>query len=276
MKPAVHKSTTYQLGQRPGFTLVELLVVVAIIALMGLLLLPALARTRVDSRSVRCINNHRELIRAWRMWSDDNGEKLLEAGFDPMNSPAWVTGFLDFNPNNRSNWDPSANIMTSPMFPYCGANVSIWKCPADISYVVVSGIVTARVRSFSMNIYLGPRSGSLFDSYRSYLKMTDIVDPSPARLFVLVDERAESIDSGGFWVSMDGYPYNPAAFRFVDVPAGRHDGGGTISYADGRAEVHRWADARTVPPDSLVPFSGYSTPNNQDIAWLQDRTTRLK
>jgi prepilin-type processing-associated H-X9-DG protein len=257
--------------------LIELLVVLVIIALVGLSLLPALARTRVDSRSVRCINNHRELIRAWRMWSDDNGQKLLEAGYDPINSPAWVTGVLDFNPNNRSNWDPSANIMTSPMFPYCGTNVSIWRCPADMSYVVAGGVPTSRVRSFGMNVYLGPRSGSLINSYRSYLKMTDIIDPQPSRLFVLVDERAESINGGSFYVSMDGYsPYQPAVFEFVDVPAARHDGGGTLSYADGRAEVHRWTDARTVPPDGLVPPASFATPNNLDIAWLQDHTTRLK
>ena len=45
------------------------------------------------------------------------------------------------------------------MWPYCGNNVAMWRCPADRSYVVVGGVQTPRVRSMCMNVYLGGFAG---------------------------------------------------------------------------------------------------------------------
>jgi prepilin-type processing-associated H-X9-DG protein len=80
---------------------------------------------------------------------------------------------------------------------------------------------------------------------------------------------------------MDGYSEttpNGARYGFLGLPGARHDGGTTFSYADGRAEAHRWRDQRTTPPlvtgGQLVDT--YASPRNPDIAWLQDRTTRPK
>ena len=45
-----------------GFTLVELLVVIAIIALLAALLLPALSQARQQARTARCVSNLRQQI----------------------------------------------------------------------------------------------------------------------------------------------------------------------------------------------------------------------
>jgi len=82
-----------------AFTLVELLVIVGVLAVLGLCLLPALARTTPDTRAFQCLNNHRQLTRAWRLYSDDNNERfpgvIFGAGTKINDARApWVQGWL--------------------------------------------------------------------------------------------------------------------------------------------------------------------------------------
>src|SRR5262249_9516677 len=147
-----------------GFTLVELLVVIAIIGILASLLLPALSKAKFKAQGLFCLNNHRQLCLAWRMYSDDNQDRLLYASELPWQPEScaggWVTGELDFDAGNPSNWDPELTIKKSPMWPYCGNSLAIWKCPADKSYLMVDGEAKPRVRSMSMNVYLGGWGGT--------------------------------------------------------------------------------------------------------------------
>lgn len=62
---------------RRGFTLVELLVVMAIVAILASLLVPALGNAKRQARRVNEINSARQLLLAWRLYSDDHNEKVL-------------------------------------------------------------------------------------------------------------------------------------------------------------------------------------------------------
>lgn len=277
-----------------GFTLVELLVVIAIMALLAALLLPALGKGKLKAQGLQCMSNHRQLSLAWKMYTDDNRDVLLYASHDllhPERSPyAWVLGDLDFNPNNRSNWDPEVDIKRSPLWPYCGSSVEIWRCPADRSAVVVEGERHPRVRSMSMNLWVGGFAG--YDGYysggdnrtyggnpwRIYLRMSDMVDPGPALTFLLMDMREDSIDWGNFVIDMRGWPDAPGQTGLYDLPASYHHRAGGLSFADGHAEIKRWRDNRTMPPlvtGGLIRDK-FSSPNNSDVQWLQQRATRLR
>src|SRR5436189_125580 len=91
-----------------GFTLIELLVVVAIIAVLAALLLPSLAKAKLKARGIQCMNNHRQLAIAWKMYVDDSRDFLPYASHWPYGPAelteeskyAWVGGQMDFNPNN--------------------------------------------------------------------------------------------------------------------------------------------------------------------------------
>jgi prepilin-type N-terminal cleavage/methylation domain-containing protein len=269
-----------------GFTLIELLVVIAIIAILAALLLPALTRAKLKAQGIQCMSCHRQLALAWRLYNDDNRDQLLYAsgdiaGYEPG---VWMGGGLDFNGGNASNWDPSVDIYKSPMWPYCGKNAAIFKCPADRSYVVVNGVQNPRVRTMVMNLWLGGFNGTGLDekSWRLYRKYSEINQPD--KIFVFLDEREDAINWGNFGTDMSGAPTlttagNPAAYMLSDMPGIYHGNACGFSFADNHSEIRKWKDPRTFPPmkyESLI-FDGYTetpSPHNVDVAWLQERATR--
>jgi prepilin-type processing-associated H-X9-DG protein len=183
------------------------------------------------------------------------------------------------NPDNTN----TLYLQKSLLFPYLGS-VGVYKCPADRSTATLWGARYPRVRSLTMNNWLGRYlpDGSLGpppfaedDAYRINVKLSDLTDPPPVRTFVFIDEREGSINDCTFYVSM-GLRDNDALWR--DLPACYHNGAAGLSFADGHAEIKRWLDSRTMPP--LRPDQSFSSPlfspNNPDVAWLQDRSTGRK
>jgi prepilin-type N-terminal cleavage/methylation domain-containing protein len=288
--PAVQLGRIVLKPKRCAFTLIELLVVIAIIAILAALLLPALSNAKSKTHGISCMNNHRQLALAWRMYSDDNNDRLLYASesldWDKLWTAqySWVTGTLDPAAPGEDDWNPDLTIKKSPMWPYCGNNLSIWKCPADRSTVLVGGEPKPRVRSISMNVFLGGWGGTdgnwgaIFSDYKIYLKQHELSDPGPAKVFVFLDMREDSIDMGNFGTRMAGWPDNPSLYGFYDLPGYYHHFAGGFSFADGHSEIRRWRDSRTTPP--LVPNGfvndQFTSPDNPDVAWLQERATRPK
>ncbi len=66
--------------KRRGFTLIEVLVVIAIIALLMSILMPALQRVKKQARSVACQSLLKQWGVMWSMYCDDNDGRFSEAG----------------------------------------------------------------------------------------------------------------------------------------------------------------------------------------------------
>ena len=63
--------------KKTQFTLIELLIVIAIIAVLAAMLLPALNRARALSTRPSCMNNQNKLGNMIRLYLDENRELLL-------------------------------------------------------------------------------------------------------------------------------------------------------------------------------------------------------
>jgi prepilin-type processing-associated H-X9-DG protein len=282
---------------RRGLTLIVLLVVIATIAILASMLLPALAKAKTKAQGILCMSNTKQLTLAWRMYTEDNNENLPGAYAAPGGGHekfAWCYGDLNRSGANKSNFDPQWDLAKTAIAPYIGNSFGVFKCPADKSMVKVTvagpyqGQTVQRVRSVSMNCWVGGNIEDVIANQLSwwhttapkmklYRKSTDFSDPGPSGTFVLLDEREDSINDAFWVVSMDGYP-SAAATKIVDYPASYHNGAAGFSFADGHSEIHKWLDPRTKPTLKTgqdIPLN-VASPNNRDCVWLQDHCTRAQ
>lgn len=265
-----------------AFTFVELLVVLAVLALVFLTLLPALARTQPDSRAFQCLNNHRQLARAWRMYADDYSDRLAPnvhgssaispsptLPYAPWTLVGWLTWATDTANTN-------AGYLTDQRYcalaPYCGKSARLFKCPADVylSTVQRSRGWKERVRSVSENIFVGAGNAEEGPTDASWLhvkKWSELVNPKPEETWLFLDEHPDSINDGAFFAPRISY--------WIDMPANYHDGGAGVAFTDGHAEIHRWQASALSPRINYTTFAGLSAPaNDPDIPWLRYHTPR--
>lgn len=274
-----------------AFTLIELLVVIAIIAILAAMLLPALSKAKLKTQGIYCINNLKQLMLGWQMYTHDNNDNLVYAlhgagaqggaGYTlPGTSKhvyGWVEGWLDWSTStDNTNINFLVNEKYALLANYVGRSKNVFKCPAD-NYA--SGPQHAlgwqtRCRSLSGNILVGEgnyEDGPTDPIYKHLKKMTDFIYPPPVDNWVFVDEHPDSINDAGF--------FNPHQTQWVDVPATYHNGACGFSFADGHAEIHKWKGSLATGRARQVLFVTYGGEINAktgdpDVVWLSYRAGR--
>ena len=226
-----------------AFTLIELLGVIAIVAILASMLLPALNRAKSSGQSIACVNNVRQLQLAWHMYVQDDGDALPPNVTGPDGASmtkampgSWVVG------NARTDTTTS-NIQTGFLYKYVNS-VGVYRCPADRSKV--DGYPDLlRTRSYSLSCWLN-NDDTLVDYPESptldpYIKSKYAQLANPAEIFAFIDEHEQSIDDALMIVDS---PLRDTMGTYVndwiDLPADRHNQGCGISFTDGHVVYWHW------------------------------------
>lgn len=281
--PAAEKQRA-SLGFPGGFTVVELMVVIGVIGILAALLLPALNQSKHKATGVACLNNLRQLSLAWTMYAHDHDDRLapnsdgLRAGKD-AGRQAWVAGWLRTDLEAGGKYDSTNTaLLTDKKYAQFGSigqyvqSAAVYRCPEDKSEVTIEGVRYPRVRTMAMNAYMNGYGVWNDASYMTFRKLSEI--DKPAGRWVLIDEREDSINDGYFATDMTKF------YALVDYPANYHNGMGSLLFADGHAEYHRWTEPTTTPQlkpgQHLILGSKFTSWKDQDMAWLTERTTYKK
>lgn len=246
------------------------------------MLLPALAKAKQQAQSAQCMSNGRQIMVAWKMYSDDNNDLLAPNDFpyetayynEPTNIKAemknWVCGTMEqaVDASATRGLPELTDPIGTALSPYLRSPF-IYHCPAD-NWNDPNAGNQPHIRSYSMNSAIGTVWWSSFQSggpalgspvnggwlngsaYQNtqttwlvYGKASSFTRPGPANTFVIMDENAYSINDGSLAISANA---SAGATYLIDWPAGNHNQAAGISYADGHSEVHKWMDPRTCNP----------------------------
>ena len=226
--------------------MIELLVVIAIIAILAGML-PALAKAKTKAQGIFCMNNTKQLMLATHQYTLDFNEFYWPNPDDGNTTPGynWCPGQAGTSGNEQFNPDILDDPTRSLLVPF-GANRQLFHCPADKRKGRYTGTDTnkrgttvpnARSVAASQAVGTNPSRGgrvavdgpwldgshnhTVNKTWRCYGKTSDVVDPGPSNLWVIMDEDENSINDGGLAVVG---PKTPFLYTMIDWPATYHNG----------------------------------------------------
>lgn len=204
--------------RRSGFTLTELLVVIAVIGILAALLMPALANAKAKANSIKCLNNLRQVELALVMYAGDHDGYYPPRREHPN---AWMTALLPFYK------DPSVLKCPSDSIPWTPG-----LSPEDKLRFQRSYIINGFNDWFEGD--LNPTNYQAFLKWRWPVGMRETAIPQPSETITFGEKK-----TGSRHVHMD-FSQGQAGNDVEQVDQNRHkyggglkSGGSNFAFADG-------------------------------------------
>lgn len=257
-----------------GFTLVELLVVISIIALLMGVLLPALQKARSQARKIVCANNLKQIFVGLTIFANDNGGQLPLKG--PVNWP-WDISYSTTDFIIKVNADKDMkSAFYCPAYPAKNWNIALfWQFTQNLPCDTKSGDVPEpainrnqhfRVTSYAFIIdsQTGFPNPPLGTPKRKWIRTAGEKQPSTlefiadATLSTTGDANTASFDS----VSVGGiHGRCPSIFDRTNHLKGNKPEGGNIMFLDGHTQWRNFSEmqVRWCPSCTSTVTSGAGT-----------------
>lgn len=236
---------------RGGFTLVELLVVVAIIGILAAILFPVFASAQQSGRAAKCAQQLRQLVAANLAYADDNSGHFVVAAPDIFG--ANLRRWHGVRATSDSEFDPSKG----PLWPYLGRSGGIRKCPL-LTMLKTKSQARAAYESgcggFGYNyLYVG---GTYYrnDPVKAARETSTIGDLASASRTVMFTDAAMAVaDQQGVVLIEESFAYPP---YLPDSSGGagvallspsvhfRHGGRANVGWCDGHVSAQRMSFTR--------------------------------
>lgn len=243
-----------------GFTLVELLVVVALIALVIALVLSAIPQIRRQSNSAVCLSNQRQMNFAFTTYYGDNQGRFVgvdtdRTAWDWVKTPSGSPAETETHLRNGKLWD------------YLG-DFRIYKSPFDPFPSPPQGATVAagntRMRTYSFNSFISTGEGFMWNGPPNWQVNTMGKIPLPSETIVTsleYDHRGYNINGFGIDVSGNGI--------WIDKIAAWHPGHFNFSFADGSVLSQPiFGRQKDVDYYMTLPANGIFWPG-PDYEWLR-------
>lgn len=255
--------------RRSGFTLVELLIVIGIIALLIAVLLPALSQARGAAKLTKCLAQQRELGQSIRLYSLDNGNWLPFGRFENYEG----------NTGQSMSWDDLLlmgryglhnKLLTFNdvrFFGIAGIKTPRLKCPNDPvdQYYVGDGTANPIAWRLTYGVVQGPGNGVGAFGYGNFTGQYGVKPIPPGKRYtqlgsdtLITSEYPAGNNGLGNGYGLIVSPQDQLQFVQSGVRRGLHGKRLTYSFADGHAAA---IDPReTAGTGSLsTPKGGWTT-----------------
>jgi prepilin-type N-terminal cleavage/methylation domain-containing protein/prepilin-type processing-associated H-X9-DG protein len=266
---------------RPAFTLVELLVVVAIISVLVALLLPAVQAARESSRSMKCKNNLRQVILAAHNYQTALGTfppisvVPRTRTFEPWSAQARLLPYLELS-NLAALVDFASQKEFTSNPQVCATRVPTYICPSDPN---IKPRPTPKLIHFPLNYNFNEGTWFIYDP------VSDTAGDgafAPNRFF----RPAEIVDGLSQTLGLaEGKSYQPNLWdtgqpATLNVPppsnvtamaayfGGTFDSNGHTEWVEG--DVHETGFTTTFPPNTKIPYTANGQTFDIDVTSQRD------